>query len=90
MFNLPALDKGSFLTYLGKQKKEKKPTNIETKTIMRVILLGQLPKWLFNQWLYHIITIIIKNEPPFTHTPWYGTAVKKEEATLLSHTESKE
>lgn len=41
MLNLPALDKGSSLTYLRIQKKEEKKLK---QTIMRAILLGQLPK----------------------------------------------
>lgn len=42
MLNLSALEKGSSLTYLGKQKKE--GGKMETKAIMRAILLGQLLK----------------------------------------------
>lgn len=88
MLNLPALDKGSSLTYLGKQKK--RGEKIETKTIMRAILLGQFLKWLFNQWLCHIITVTIRK---WTSFHWYSmtrnSSEKRRRQALPSHRESK-
>lgn len=89
MLNLSALEKGSSLTYLGKQKKE--GGKIETKAIMRAILLGQLLKWLFNQWLCHIITVTIRK---WTSFHWYSmtrnSSEKRKRQALPSHRESKE